>query len=817
MLRQRLAPHAPPSRPPGRRVTTRSGTSPPALPRRVATAPPNPAKRPVSHTTVLSTVQAHPHPKLSWWLVHALVLGFYLTMRGYHSFDGDQAYRLPLLVHRQNPLIYADDPFVRAFDEFNPHRGALMVLDSVARPLGLSAGLFVLFILTFSVTCIGVESLTRSVWPELNSNVGLLAIVLVLVAKAGNIGTNHLFEAMVLDRLMAMALGWLALAKVVTDPHRHRWAAPGAICLATLIHPSVGLQIAMVLCVVGRLDTSEPLDRNPIPDRNSGKRRSGRGCGAWPGDQLAYWTVVGEQHAGRCVLAFKCRAARATAHAAAPVANATVAGLGVLPGARRAGMHIDEEEEDIGAGNSRQQRNRRRLPSHGWAPSRRARLVITLAVILAGLAVAWFFIEILRDARATVFQPFRMATFARGIALVLIAGRLMAFWKSRTWLGRLRAILLVVGFMGDWLLVVVTISELAVSIAGAVRSRVPWFKSWTFVDAGVLLVMIALGLNFLGHHDTEYGHIPLLLTFGVGLFIGFPAPAWHFGAHERSFLKRVLGTSQPQPVSHELPPPRHRPFGHPLGAGATGREPEASVFLEPLAFRTGWERATVRRLGGVLALAWFVPLAALFAAAIPWDHPWSRHPLVTSLLNRCRFIAVPIDDIERLAIWCQENTPPTARFIGPPGPKAFRLWSLRNLAFNRAASPYHAAGLADWFARFQDHVDFHGEPAEFVRAYVQDRHGFEARYQSQSDSQRAALAIRQGASHIIAAAPAAASVRTIRQGRTSRRTNVEAGSIAAAPSPYRDLLSPSPLELLHVEGRYAVYRIKSDALVQQKR
>ena len=55
----------------------------------------------------------------------AVLLGLYLTLRGYHSFDGDQAYRLPLLLHRQDPQLFADDPFVRAFDAFNPHRGSL--------------------------------------------------------------------------------------------------------------------------------------------------------------------------------------------------------------------------------------------------------------------------------------------------------------------------------------------------------------------------------------------------------------------------------------------------------------------------------------------------------------------------------------------------------------------------------------------------------------------------------------------------------------------------------------------------------------------
>ena len=53
-----------------------------------------------------------------------------------------------------------------------------------------------------------------------------VAITLLLVAKAGNIGTNHLFEAMVLDRLMTLALGWLALALLV-DPARGWWPAAG--------------------------------------------------------------------------------------------------------------------------------------------------------------------------------------------------------------------------------------------------------------------------------------------------------------------------------------------------------------------------------------------------------------------------------------------------------------------------------------------------------------------------------------------------------------------------------------------------------------
>jgi hypothetical protein len=152
------------------------------------------------------------------WLIVILFLGIYLTLRGYHSRDDEQAYRLPLLLHQQDPALFAHDPFVRSFDAFNSDRGYLAVLDAASRPLGLSMGLFVLFALTFAATCVGFDRLARAVWREAGGVVGLVAIGLVLTAKVGNIGTIHLFEAMLLDRLMAIALGWLALAWSIERP-----------------------------------------------------------------------------------------------------------------------------------------------------------------------------------------------------------------------------------------------------------------------------------------------------------------------------------------------------------------------------------------------------------------------------------------------------------------------------------------------------------------------------------------------------------------------------------------------------------------------
>jgi hypothetical protein len=197
------------------------------------------------------------------------------------------------------------------------------------------------------------------------------------------------------------------------------------------------------------------------------------------------------------------------------------------------------------------------------------RLVTTLAVIVAALAVAWFLIEKRHLVQVTVFQPFRMATVARGIALVLIAGRVVSLWRAGGWLLPMRAVLLAVSVTGDWLMVVVTVAELAVSPVEVVRARLTTRSVWQAVDAVVFFVMLALGLNFLGHHDTEYGHIPLLAAIGVGAAAGLrgarrsstrPFKSWtSTPARRRAIL--ALAWAAPGGGGRELdgrrsPPPR---------------------------------------------------------------------------------------------------------------------------------------------------------------------------------------------------------------------------------------------------------------------
>ena len=200
-------------------------------------------------------------------------------------------------------------------------------------------------------------------------------------------------------------------------------------------------------------------------------------------------------------------------------------------------------------------------------------------------------------------------------------------------------------------------------------------------------LVLTLGLVWLSRHDTESGHVPILAALGV-LAVG-------------SLVARI----------------------------------------RPLV----WNR---RRLLLVMGLAWAVPVLAL-GAGLVWGDRAGENPVGRALIGRCRFAEIPIDPAERVAAWCRDHLPRSSRFIVPPGEKEFRLWSRRAVAFNRAASPYHAVGLLDWSERFRAHVGFTGNSADFALAYLAGRHKLERGYGEMTPDAKLALARSQGASHIL--------------------------------------------------------------------
>src|SRR5262245_28177988 len=330
-------------------------------------------------------------------LRYVLLLGLFFTLKGYQSLDGDQAYRLPLLLHRQDSSVYADDPFVRSFDDFNPHRGSLLVLDVLTRVLGLAPGLLFLFVLTFLTTCWGIDQIARATWPEDRSAVGIVAICLLLVAKAGNIGTNHLFEAMLLDRVMGLSLGWLAIGWLLSDLD-HGWPkAAVALGLSTLIHPSLGLQFILivsgacvVLAVVGGPAGVGWSKMLKVVMALSVAATPGLYINLWSGQSLLaglsasdFWTLAVELQSPQHMLPHLWRMPQW-------LAWLSYLGLALLPGDGMRSRSRAAVESDPKA-------------SNGW-PVARVRLLVILGVVLVWLAGSWVAIERLHQARFTVFQ-----------------------------------------------------------------------------------------------------------------------------------------------------------------------------------------------------------------------------------------------------------------------------------------------------------------------------------------------------------------------------------------------------------------------------
>ena len=606
--------------------------------------------------------RATPRSNAPRWFWFVALAGAYLTLRGYHSFDGDQAYRLPLLLDRQDPTLYATDPFVRAVDAFNPHRGYLALLGAASWPFGLAAGLFGLFALTLAATMLGVARLAHAVRPDWGNRVGFVAVALVLVAKAGNIGTNHLFEATLLDRLVAFALGWPALAAAIADPKRGVRVAAPLLGLAALVHPSVGLQLSLTLATAwlvwtigsGRSEVTLPgavgsvlaLGVALVPGMALIAGQSGRLLAGMPVDEFREWAVrvQGPQH----MLPSTWRLPQWLGFGCYPV----LAGLAFWGG-----------RDDAAA----------RHPAS-------VRLRLLLAVNLTSLTLAYVAVEVVGNLQVTLFQPFRMATLARGLCLVAVSGRLVWLWERTDLASRGRAVLIAVGLAGDWSLVVASAVELMASIA----------ERWVSPKiAGVVgAVVLGVGLIFLARHDTESGHVAILGALGL-LAVG-------------------TGFARVRPL--------------------------------------GWNR---RRLASVMVAAWAVPALAWGAGIFGGDRGTLGSPITEGLVRRYRFAEVAVDPLERLGVWCRAHTPESSRFIGPPGEKGFRLWSRRPLAFNRAGSPYHAAGLLDWSERFRAHVGFTGPSAEFARAYLAGRHNLEANYDRMTPDAKLALARSQGATHVL--------------------------------------------------------------------
>src|SRR5262249_16959652 len=141
----------------------------------------------------------------------------------------------------------------------------------------------------------------------------------------------------------------------------------------------------------------------------------------------------------------------------------------------------------------------------GAHQSARRRLGTLLIVILAVLAAAAYSIELLHDARITLFQLFRLATLERGLCLIFIAFRVDSLWQRGTRQNRARAAAILAGLTGDWTFVVATCAEVCATFAER------FDRSRTCVSL-IVASTWTLGCVFLSMHDTQSGQLRLGLA-----------------------------------------------------------------------------------------------------------------------------------------------------------------------------------------------------------------------------------------------------------------------------------------------------------------
>ena len=181
-----------------------------------------------------------------------------------------------------------------------------------------------------------------------------------------------------------------------------------------------------------------------------------------------------------------------------------MAGLGVLSGARAPGARAAGDREP-------------------W-PAARVRLAILMGVNLASLALAYLAVEVVGDLRVTVFQPFRMATLARGLALVAVSGRVAGSGTGATSAAGRGPRWWASGCRATGSLVVATAVDGGMAAWRMAADRRRWPRREPTRSPLVVGPASWPRPRFLARHDTESGHVPLLARLGA-LAAGSPGPS----------------------------------------------------------------------------------------------------------------------------------------------------------------------------------------------------------------------------------------------------------------------------------------------------
>ena len=359
------------------------------------------------------------------------------------------------------------------------------------------------------------------------------------------------------------------------------------------------------------------------------------------------------------------RASRAAAHAAAPLAASPMAGVGMLSRAGGRGSVATVPRPHAP-----------RLGAGWWSCS-------------ASTSRAWRWrgtaVERLHHLRLTLFQPFRMATIARGLCLVLVSGHWSAPLAQGIGQRVARAVLLAVGLAGDWTLVVVTAFELVCGADGMANSASEpdssrpgrrGFPCW------------AMACYFLSRHDTESGHLPLLVAL---------------------IVTPILCRSDAS------------------GRSPTGLPPARAA-----------DRVCVGRAH-----------AGVAGERRSGDSGLARFLVARASSERCRFAEVPPDDVERLAVWCRTHPPARCPVHRAARSEDVPALVAPEPGVQPGGEPLPRRGLADWSRGSATTSGFEGSPRSSSGPTSQTATASRGAMTHSIPDARAALAVRQGAQYVI--------------------------------------------------------------------
>lgn len=434
----------------------------------------------------------------------AIAAGAVVTIGGYQSRVVDQLYRLPIMARMKDPALYVADPFVRAFDTFNPHWGYGQLLIGLGSLTGESAALFGLYLATLGLTLASLWRIRRGLLPDLPEWSDWLLVVLFALCRAGNIGTNHLWEDHLLDRQIGYALLWFALADWITCQRRRDWSIPLAIGATAFVHPGLGvlaaalwtgvfaaglilgqsswrdcarfgltLSVSMLPWAMVYLPQSKALLAGADPD--------------------LFWSLATELQGPQHMRPVHWRASQWWA------AGAILAGGAI-------GLTMCRDRFDR-------------------ASARRAGLWAGL--ILAGLMLATVLIEGGHVLGVALAQPFRLSTPLRGLCLIGLTPYLVRLIQTGGVLGAARAGALVLCLRGDRAFTAALCAELGLIVIDAATASLAKTRLRTNVRLAAWSIAVIVASWWLVRKDTADGETLLLAGNGAGAATALLIRRWN--------------------------------------------------------------------------------------------------------------------------------------------------------------------------------------------------------------------------------------------------------------------------------------------------